>query len=86
MTTYAVLDVTVLRSPCTHGRHHIREARLSPSVGVLVKVRLDRLLSMQPADTFVSTDNEPVAFVPCDCGAGYVVVPAGVVNETPGYI
>jgi hypothetical protein len=92
MTKYSVLDVTVRHNPCTQGRHHILEARLSPALGVLVKARLDKLLSMQPQDTFVATNPDdvqeevPVAFVPCDCGGGYVVVPAGVVEEIPGYV
>ncbi|HEV2457761.1 MAG TPA: hypothetical protein VGS80_05300 [Ktedonobacterales bacterium] len=92
MAQYNVLDVTVRRNPCTHGRHHVREAGMLPSPGVLVQARLDTLLSMQPRDTFVAPNPDdvqeevPVAFVPCDCGGGYVVVPAGVVEEIPGYI
>jgi hypothetical protein len=92
MATYTILDVTVRYSPCTQGRYHVREARMMPALGVLVKARLDKLLSMQTTDTFVATnpnnvhEDVPVAFVPCDCGVGYMVVPAGVVEEIPGYI
>jgi hypothetical protein len=92
MAQYTVLDVTVLRTPCTQGRHHVREAGMSPALDVLVQARLDTLLCMQPQDTFVAPnpadahEEVPVAFVPCDCGGGYVVVPAWVVEEIPGYI
>ena len=87
MTTYKVLAVSVFRDPCTHGRNHIREVLLSPALGVVVNVLPDKLLSMRE-DTFVATNpnNVPVAFVPCDCLIGYVVVPAGVVEEVPGSI
>ena len=92
MTQYTVLAISVFRDPCTHGRHHIREVLMSPSPGVLEKTSPDKLLGMQPQDTFVATtpdevqEEVPVAFVACECLIGYVVVPAGVVEEIPGSI
>jgi hypothetical protein len=91
MTKYNVVAVSVFRDPCTHGRHHIREVLMSPSLGVLVNVSPYKLLSMRE-DTIVATNPDnvdeqvPVAFVPCECLIGYVVVPAGVVEEIAGNI
>ena len=87
MARYTVHNVNVRRDPCTRGRHHVREARVAITIGAFMQAPIDRLLAMQVQDTFVTPNPDnvredvPVAFEPCDCGGGYVVMPAELVDE-----